>query len=38
MASMTSLAIELDIASQDSDSPDLPKGSPYMLIQGQPTP
>jgi hypothetical protein len=35
---MTSLAIELDITSQDNDSPDLPKESPYGLIQGQPTP
>jgi hypothetical protein len=35
---MTSLAIELDITSQDSDFPDLPKKSPYKFIQGQPTP
>jgi hypothetical protein len=38
MASMTSLAIELVIASQDSDLPDLPKRSPYKLKQGQPSP
>ena len=38
MASMTSLAIELELASQDSDSPDLPKESPYLLVQGQPSP
>ncbi len=35
---MTSLAIELELASQDNDSPDLPKESPYLLVQGQPSP
>ena len=35
---MTSLAIELDITPQDNDLPDLPKRSPYKLVQGQPSP